>query len=191
MTHIRNDRASRPRRRTGTTLVLAAASGGLLAAAMAGSPIARADDPFTDIANDIQSSFTIGEEEYSDAATAFATAGGTNAGLGDAVAGFDNIFISPADYTLLGLTAAGTDTDFGSYGEAFFIGEDIFPPTALGEESAATAYSGEASNFFSGALTDLSDGKYFLAVDAYLVGGYDDLLAGQADALAGLFTAGI
>ena len=60
MTHIRNDRTSRQRRRAGATLALAAASGGLLAAAMAGSPTARADDPYTDIVNDVQNSIAIG-----------------------------------------------------------------------------------------------------------------------------------
>ena len=65
MTHIRNDRTSRQRRRAGATLALAAATGGLLAAAMAGSPTARADDPFTDIVNDVQNSITIGETDYS------------------------------------------------------------------------------------------------------------------------------
>ncbi len=60
MTRIRNDRTSRQRRRAGATLVLAAATGGLLAAAMAGSPAARADDPYTDIVNDVQNSIAIG-----------------------------------------------------------------------------------------------------------------------------------
>src|SRR3984885_14361034 len=108
MTHIRNNRSGRQRRRAGATLVLAAVSGGLLAAAMAGSPTARADDPYTDIVNDVQGSITAGEADYTAAGTDFSTAGETNEGLIASFAGFDNIFISPTDYTLLGLTAAGT-----------------------------------------------------------------------------------
>ena len=88
MTHIRNNRSGRQRRRAGATLVLAAVSGGLLAAAMAGSPTARADNPYTDIVNDVQNSITIGEADYSAAGTDFSTAAGTNAGLAAEFAGF-------------------------------------------------------------------------------------------------------
>src|ERR1700738_1236024 len=112
MTHIRNNRSGRQRRRAGVTLVLAAASGGLLAAAMAGSGTARADDPFTDIVNDVQNSITIGEADHSAAATDFSSSpANTDAGLAEEFLGFDNTFISPTDYTLLGLTAAATGTN--------------------------------------------------------------------------------
>jgi hypothetical protein len=188
MTQIRKDRTRR--RRAGATLVLSAATGGLLAAAMAGSPIARADDPFTDIANYVTASFTTGGDEYSDAATAF-SGGDTNAGLADAVAGFDNIFISPTDYTLLGLIAAGTDADYSGYGDTFSIGEDIFPTTAAEETTAAGDYATYASNDFTAGSSDFQSGDYFLGFDNYLVAGYDDLLAGQAETLAGLFSAGL
>src|SRR6201988_770401 len=107
LTHTHNARTRRHRRRAGTTLVLAAAFGGLMAAAMAGSPTARADDPFHDIANDVQGSIPAGEGDFSTAATDLSTPGDTNEGLIAAFAGFYNIFISPTDYTLLGLTAAG------------------------------------------------------------------------------------
>src|ERR1700744_6057981 len=128
MTHIRKDRTSRQRRRAGATLVLAAASCGLLAA-MAGSPTARADDPFTDIVNDVQNSVTIGEADYSAAATDFSTAGGTNAGLAAEFLGFDNTFISSADYVLQGLTAAATGTDFSGDG-TIFEASGLFPLNA-------------------------------------------------------------
>src|SRR5438270_5008915 len=101
MTRIGNDRTSRQRRRAAATLALAAASGGLLAAAMAGSPAASADDPFTDIVNDVQASIAAGQADYSAAATDFSTAGGTNAGLAEEFLGFDNTFISTPDYVLL------------------------------------------------------------------------------------------
>jgi hypothetical protein len=190
MTHIRNGRTSRQRRRAGTTLVLAAATGGLLAAAMAGSPTARADDPFTDIVNDVQGSITAGETDYSEAASFFSTAGDTNEGLIAAFAGFTNIFISPADYALLGLTAAGTDTDFSSFSIYFQDGTGGLT-TAAGEESLAADYSSVATADFTDASSALTGGDYFAAVNDILSGGYLDIIAGQADTLAGLFSLGI
>jgi hypothetical protein len=192
MTHIRNDRTSRQRRRAGTTLVLAAATGGLLAAAMAGSPTARADNPFTDITNDVQGSITAGEGDYTSAGTDFSTAGDTNEGLIAAFAGFDNIFISPADYTLLGLTAAGTGTDFSPYGGAFFISDGFTAAslTAAGQESIASSDFSNAQTFLTDAATAFTGGEYFLATDYALTGDYLDILGGQADTLAGLFSLG-
>jgi hypothetical protein len=192
MTHIRNERTRRQHRRASTTLVLAAASGGLLAAAMAGSPTARADDPFTDIANDVQASVALGESDYTAAGTDFSSAADTNAGLIAAFAGFDNIFISPGDYTLLGLTAAATGTDFSGYGGDFAISDATDPSniTAAGQEAIASADTSDAQTLFSDASSFLTGGEYFSALDYALVGGYDDLLAGQADTLAGLFSLG-
>jgi hypothetical protein len=190
MTHIRNDRTSRQRRRAGTTLVLAAATGGLLAAAMAGSPTARADDPFTDISNDVQGSITAGEAQYTDAATDFSTAGDTNAGLIDSFAGFDNIFLSPGDYTVLGLVAAATGTDFSGSGSDFFV-SDSGPITAAGQTADAANDLSAATSFFDGASSAFTGGEYFLGTDYLLLSGYEDILAGQADTLAALFTAGI
>jgi hypothetical protein len=191
MTHIRNGRTSRQRRRAGTTLVLAAASGGLLAAAMAGSPTARADNVYNDIVFDVQSSIAAGQADYSAAATDFSTAGGTNAGLAAEFAGFDNTFMSPADYTLLGLTAAATGTTFNTSGNDFFLSTSAFPLTAAGEQTDAAAYLTSASTEFTAATTDFSGGDYFAGVDAVLLAGYYDVVAGQADTLAALFSAGI
>jgi hypothetical protein len=191
MTHTRKDQTSPQRRRAGATLVLAAATGGLLAAAMAGSPTARADDPFTDISNDVQNSITAGEAQYTDAGTLFAvgTTADTNQGLIDSFAGFDNIFISPGDYTLLGLTAAGTGTDFSGSGGDFFV-TDTGPTTAAGQTADATADLSAATNFFSEATSFFTGGNFFSGTDALLLGGYEDILAGQADTLAGLFSLG-
>jgi hypothetical protein len=187
MTDIRKDRTSR--RRAGATLVLSAATGGLLAAAMAGSPIARADDPYTDIANDVQASITAGEADYNAASADFAGGGDTDAGLANLVAGFDDIFVNPTDYTLLGLTAAGTDTDFSNYSN-WFDSDLLFGTTPL----TATAFSDEASTLFStatndfeGALADLSSGDYFDAGLNAIDGSWVDLLGGQFDTLASLF----
>jgi hypothetical protein len=191
MTRIRYDRTSRQRRRVGATLALAAASGGLLAAAMAGSPTARADDPFTDIANDVQTSIAAGQADYSAAGTDFSTAGGTNAGLVEEFAGFDNTFISPADYTLLGLTAAGTGTNFSGSESDFLIAPALFPITAAEGQADATSYLSAASAEFTAALTALSGGEYFAATYEDLVGGYYDVLAGQSETLAGLFSLGL
>ena len=191
MTHIRNNRSSRQRERAGTTLVLAAAAGGLLAAAMAGSPTARADNPYTDIVNDVQHSITIGQADYSLAATDFSTAAGTNAGLAAEFTGFDNTFISSTDYTLLGLTAAATGTNFSGDGTVFDLSTVAFPLTAAGEQAEATTYLSIASNAFTIATTDFSGGNYFTGVESVLLGGYFDVLAGQSDTLAALFSAGI
>jgi hypothetical protein len=162
--------------------VLATATGGLLATAMAGSPTARADDPFTDISNDVQSSITAGEADYTAAGTDFSTAAGTTAGLESEFAGFDNLFISPTDYTLLGLTAAGTGTDFSGYGSTFFVDSGDFTSASTDLAIAQSDYSDAAS-----ALTSNDD---FLATAYLLLGGYEDILAGQADTLSGLISLG-
>jgi hypothetical protein len=158
---------------------------------MAGSPTARADDPFTDIVNDVQNSIAIGETDYSNAATDFSTAGGTNAGLAAEFAGFDNTFISSADYVLQGLTAAGTGTDFSGDGTIFVAPVSLFPLTAAGVQADATTYLSTASSEFTSALTALSGGEYFTATYDDLFGGYYDVVAGQAETLAALFGAGI
>jgi hypothetical protein len=189
MTHIRNNPTSHQRRRAGTTLVLAAAAGGLLAAAMAGSPTARADDPYTDITTYVQGVTTLGESDYTAAGTDFSTAGDTNEGLIASLAGFDNLFISPTDYTLLGLTAAATDTDYSGYGSTFEI-TDLGPATAAGQAADATADLASGQSDYTEAGTLLSSGDYFLATAYALVGGYEDILAGQADLLSGLFSLG-
>jgi hypothetical protein len=189
MTDIRNDRTHRQRRRAGATLVLAAATGGLLAAAMAGSPTARADDPYTDIYNDVQNSISAGEADYTAAGTDFST-GDTNEGLIASFAGFDSIFLNPADYTLLGLTAAGTDTDFSAFSNYFGI-PATGPVNAAGEATLASTYSTEATSFFSDVTPAFSGGEYFSGVQDYLAGSFLDTLSGQADVLSALFSAGI
>src|SRR5947209_15876326 len=161
MAHTRKDRTGGQRRRAGATLVLAAASGGLMAAAMAGSPSARADNPYTDIINDVQNSITLGEVDYSAAATYFSTAGGTNAGLVAEFVGFDNTFLSPPDYLLLGLTAAGTGTDFSGDGGIFEADTSLFPLTVAGEQATAALALSDASSGFATALAALSSGDYF------------------------------
>jgi hypothetical protein len=191
MTHIRNDRTSRQRRRAGTTLVLAAATGGLLAAAMTGSPTARADNVYNDIVFDVQSSIAVGQADYSAAATDFSTAGGTNAGLAAEFAGFDNTFISSTDYALLGLTAAGTGTDFSGDGTLFDFSIGVFPLTAAGEQAEASLFASIASADFTDATTEFSGGHYFAGVADYLLGIYADIFVGQEDTLAALFSAGI
>jgi hypothetical protein len=189
--HIRNDRTDRQRRRAGATLVMAAATGGLLAAAMAGSPTARADDPYTDILNDSQGAITLGEADYTTAGTDFSTAGDTNEGLINSFVGFDNIFISPADYTLLGLTAAATDTNFSSLSTYFNIPtSDLNSLTAAGQEAIATTDLTTAQGEFAEAGTALSSGDYFDAAFLSTIGGYLDVLGSEADTLAGLFSLG-
>ena len=190
MTHIHNDRTSRQRRRAGTTLVLAAATGGLLAAAMAGSPTARADD-LADIVTDVQNSITIGEGDFSDASADF-SAGDTDEGLFAAFAGFDNTFIAPMDYTLVGLTGEVTGTDI-SVISGFYNITDLADPaqlTSAGETADATSYTADASIYSTAAETLLSSGvtgDYTLGV-FYL--GYSELfsvLAEQATILASVF----
>jgi hypothetical protein len=191
MTHIRNDRTSRQRRRAGTTLVLAAASGGLLAAAMAGSPTARADD-FTDIANDVQASITAAEGDFSTAATDLSTAGDTNEGLLAAVAGVNNLFVSPADYVVVGLADAATGTDASGLAGDFLVNPVGQPITAAGQEAIASTDMTEGATYTSDAASYLSSGEY---ADAALAGAfgsyYTDVLAPEADLLAALFGAGI
>jgi hypothetical protein len=181
----------RKQQRAGAMLALATATGGLLAAAMASSPVARADDPFADIASYVQTSITTGETDYSDAAADFATAGGTNAGLAAEFAGFDNTFISSADYVLLGLAAAGTGTDYSIYGGIFNLESSTFPLTAAGEQADVAPFLSTASSYFSEATTALSGGEFFAATYDSLLGGYYDVLAGQAETLAALFSLGI
>jgi hypothetical protein len=192
MTPIRNERSTHQRRRAGATLALAAATGGLLAAAMAGSPIARADDPYTDTLGYVQNEIMIGDEDYSAAAGDFSTAGDTNAGLAALFAGFDNTFIGTTDYTLLGLTAADTGTDFSGFGSALVVTpDDFYPLTAAGETANATDYAGLAATDFQEATPAFAAGEYFIAVYDELTGSYLDVLSGQADSLAALFSAGL
>jgi len=190
MTHIRNDRTSRQRRRAGTTLVLAAASGGLLAAAMAGSPTARADD-LTDISNDVQASITAGEADYSLAGTDFSTAGDTNEGLIALLAGFDNIFVSPADYILVGLTGEATGTDISGIAGDFLF-SNTAPLTAAGEEAFAATETTDGETNLASAATLFSDGDYTSAALYGLFGADQvDIGAPESDLLAALFGAGL
>jgi len=192
MTHIRNDRTSRQRRRAGTTLVLAATSGGLLAAAMAAAATARADDPFTDIISDVQSSISAGEADFSAAATDFSTASDTDEGLINLLAGFDNTFVSPADYTLVGLTAAATGVDTSGLAGAFLIpGFTDQPLTQAGQDAIASADMtqgqtdlADVASLLSGG--DFADAALFGASASYLT----DILAPEADLLGALFGAG-
>ncbi len=172
--------------------MLAAATGGLLAAAMAGSPTARADDPYTDIANDVQSSITLDEADYSTAATDLSTSGDTNEGLIALFAGFDNTFVSPADYVLVGLTDAATGTDASGLGGDFAITDVGQSLTAAGQEADVSTEMALAQTYFTDAASalssgDLSDAALYGASGAYL----DGVLAPEAELLAALFGLGI
>jgi hypothetical protein len=191
MTHIRNERTIHQRRRAGATLALAAATGGLLAAAMAGSPAARADDPFTDIATYVQDSITAGEADYSAAGMDFSTAGDTNEGLAELFTGNYNTFLSPVDYTVLGLVAAGTDTDYSTYADDFVLPDGYLPTTAAEATTDASTYSTNASDTLSEASSYLSAGNYFDATEYFLYSIDWNFLAGQSETLGALFSAGI
>jgi hypothetical protein len=188
MTHVRNDRTGGQRRRAGTTLVLAAATGGLLAAAMAGSPTARADD-LTDIVNDVQAATTLGQTDFTGASTGFSldTTAGTDAGLIYAVLGFDNLFVAPVDYTLLGLTGEATGTDIGAFSDYYLSYTSFFSTTASVDTLDATADNLGASSALSEAEIAFSNSDYFDGVNALLVSGDDSLLAEQATIFASLF----
>jgi hypothetical protein len=183
MTHIRTTRA-------GATLVLAAATGGLLAAAMVGSPIARADDPFTDTATYVQDTIAVAEADYTAAGTDFSTAGDTNAGLAELFAGDYNALVS-LNYTVLGLVAAGTDTDYSTYAGDFTLPDSYWPTTAAEAMTDASNYSDNAAGNLSAALSSLSAGDYFNATEYFLFSTDWNVLAGQAETLGALFSAGI
>lgn len=193
MTHIRRGRTSRQRRRAGTTLVLAAASGGLLAAAMAGSPTARADD-LTDIVNDVHASISAGEADYTAAGTDFST-GGTTAdgeGLINLLAGFDNTFVSPGDYVLVGLTGEATGTDISGLAGDFDIGGYSGQPlTEAGQDAIAASDASSGATELADAASYFSSGDYTDAALYYASGTYlTDILAPEADLLGSLFGAG-
>ena len=194
MTHTRGDRTSRERRRAGSTFVLAAATGGLLAAAMVASPTARADDPFTDILYNVQASIIAGEAEFLIASNDFSTAGDTNAGLIGLVGAVDNTFIAPTDYVLTGLTDAATGTDASGLAGAFFLGDSPTAAdlTAAGQEAIASSDTTYGDGFLSEVPSALSSGD---VADAVLLGAYGsffaDIVAPEADLLAALFSAGI
>jgi hypothetical protein len=190
MTHTRS-RSNPQRRHAAATLMLAVAAGGLVAAAMAGSPTARADDPFTDIATYVQDSFTAAEADYTAAGMDFSTAGDTNEGLAALFAGDYNTFVS-LDYTVLGLVAAGTDTDYSTYGADFILPDTSYLPTTVAEATTdASTYSTYASGTLSDALSDLSAGNYFDATQSFLFSSDWNVLAGEAEILGALFSAGI
>ena len=106
-------------------------------------------DPFTDILTDVQHSIAAGQMDFAVAANDFSTAGGTDAGLVAEFVGFDNTFIAPSDYVLLGLTAAGTGTDFSGFGTGFGTTFAVFPLTEAGELSNAASFLAAASAEFS------------------------------------------
>ena len=177
--------------RSGITLAFATAGVGLVTAALAGSPVACADNPYTDIVSDIQNSITIGDADYSAAVNDFSTAGGTNAGLVAEFVGFDNTFVSSTDYAIGGLVAAATNTDFASYDGIFRLTPSAFPLSVAGEQSQAAADMGQATTFFQESASAFTNGDYFDATIYDLAGVYKDILAGQADTLAELFGVGI
>jgi hypothetical protein len=188
MTHTHKERTSRQRRRAGATLVLAAATGGLLAAAMAGSPTARADD-FTDILSNIQAADTAGAGDFSAAATDFSTPGGTDAGLYALAAGFDNIFVAPADYALVGTVDGLTGTPDTGVSTDFFTTDtpDATDLTSAGQQALASADFSSATTDFSDAATYLSGGDF---ADATLYAAYAsflDVYGVEAEFLAALF----
>jgi hypothetical protein len=184
MTHTRKKRA-------GAALVMAAATGGLLAAAMAGSPIARADDPFSDIATYVQDSFTAADADYTAAGTDFSTAGDTNEGLAALFAGNYDALVS-LNYTVLGLVAAGTDTDYSGYADDFILPDSSYLPTTAAQAATdASSYSSNAAGTLSDATSSLSAGNYFEATEYFLYTSDWNILAGQAETLGALFSAGL
>jgi hypothetical protein len=150
----------------------------MMSAAIA--PAARADDPYLDIYTDVQSSITAGEADFSAAATDFSTAGDTNEGLLAVFSGFDNIFIGPADYVLVGLTDAATGTDASGLGPDFLTNDSGQPLTVAGQEAIALSdanagaiYAADASDFFSSG--NAAQAAFYEAFSSY-----DYTLASQA-----------
>jgi hypothetical protein len=148
----------------------------MMSAAIA--PAARADDPYLD--TDVQSSMTAGEADFSAAATDFSTAGDTNEGLLAVFSGFDNIFIGPADYVLVGLTDAATGTDASGLGPDFLTNDSGQPLTVAGQEAIALSdanagaiYAADASDFFSSG--NAAQAAFYEAFSSY-----DYTLASQA-----------
>jgi hypothetical protein len=91
-------------------LGLGALAGGLLAAGLsqiAVAPSARADDPVTEILNNIEGSISFGGSDFNSAAVDYA-AGDVAGGLNYDLTGIDNVLFAPAEDVLLGGTDALT-----------------------------------------------------------------------------------
>jgi hypothetical protein len=187
VTHICYARTSRQRRRVGTTLALTAASGGLLAAALAVAPTARADD-FSDIVANIQSSIADGKADYTAAQADYAlgTPAGDAAGAALDTSGTNDVLLGPTIDIITGSTQALAGETPTGY--AYFT--PALDPTTF------SALETDVSNDFATGTTYFTDAEKYFALgtpagDAdgviYSLAGFDwDTINAPQQALLGL-----
>jgi hypothetical protein len=148
--------------------LMAVMLGALVAAvmtAMAGAPVARADDPSTDIFNALQGDFSLGQEAFTLANTDFAS-GDVADGLAAFYGGVDDDLLSVPNNLLQGSLAALLGESIGSS-----LSWTIPSPADLNDAlivAPTLALIGEAD--IQSALTDLSGGDIAGALDSYLTG---------------------
>ena len=151
----------------GLTL-LALMSGALATAvmtAMTNAPVARADDPFSDIFSAVQGDFSLGQETFELANTDFAS-GDVADGLAAFYGGVDDDLLSVPNNLLQGSLAALMGEPIDSS-----LSWTIPAPADLNDAiivAPTLALIGEAD--LHTALTDLAGGDIAGALDSYLTG---------------------
>jgi hypothetical protein len=166
------------RSRAATLIGVAAAAGAFGVAAIVSTATARADD-FTDIITAVEADLTLGQGDFSVAATDFGSSEFTD-GLAALLSGVDEDFEGVPDNLIVGSVDLLTN-------------EQVVGTTTIevGSEPDFASGLADAENFFaiagpefSTAATDLSSGDYADAVDFYFFGsildvsGLEELLLG-------------
>lgn len=182
MSGLRDGGNDRARRRTGIAVGVGAAAGGMLIAAMgqlAGAPVAHADD-FSEIVADIQAVETVGQADFSDAASELQGGNYLDA-LAYDLAGADDLSAGPASIALVGGTEAleGDTVDPGSWD----FTSSLVPATDTAGEyfTAATSAAEEGLEYLEAAGTELATSPVGAAEDLAL--GFDYLGALAPDYL--------
>jgi hypothetical protein len=152
----------------GGMLLLVAVLGALVAAAataMATAPVARADDPLTDLLVAVQGDFALGQEAFTLANADFAN-GDVADGLATFYGGVDDVLLSVPNNLLQGSLAGLTGEPVG-----FALSWTIPAPADFNDAlivAPALALIGEGD--LPTAAVDLAGGDIAGAVDSYLVG---------------------
>lgn len=170
-------------------MLLAPILGAFVAAAVAATastPVARADDPLTDLANAVNGDFALAQDAFTLANTDFG-ASDIAGGFAALFAGVDDDLLSVPDNLLQGSIAGLTGVPVeASIDWSFPVAE--FGPAALAASAIVLAGEGD----FTMAASDLASGDLADAVSASLQGvDYLDVLAPEILLVGGLDSLGL
>jgi hypothetical protein len=188
MFHKRHLNSSSSRGRRGSFVVLGAAAGGMLLAALgelAAAPTAGAD--VTDLINAIESSDAAGQEAFVDALTSF-SGGDTAEGLGYSFVGLDDYLIASSDDLLTNGYAILTGADDSA---SFAFGTFVVPTDLSDISAEVSSYLGAAGSEWTDASAAFASSDVFSGLVDLSVAGEDFtessqvVLVGLADILSG------